>query len=77
MMKDRAAITGSTLFLEQIRQYRVYVKGLSLEERLQSLELLQEQTYEILRVREANGGKPVPHDWQLWAESQKDIGLKK
>ncbi|MEQ1762710.1 MAG: hypothetical protein ABL984_06120 [Pyrinomonadaceae bacterium] len=53
------------------------MRNLSLGDRLRQLEALQEQSYEILRAREANGGKPVPQDWQLWAEAQNDIGLKK
>ncbi|MGD9629936.1 MAG: hypothetical protein AB7V18_11885 [Pyrinomonadaceae bacterium] len=53
------------------------MKDLSLGERLRQLEALQEQSYEILRVREANGGKPVPPEWQLWAEAQNDIGSKR
>lgn len=65
------------MFLEQKRRYREYAKGLSLEERLGQLESLQEQSYEILRIREANGGKPIPAAWRRWAEAQRDIGLKK
>ena len=59
-MENRETITGLDLFLEQKRRYREYAKGLSLEVRLRQLESLQKQSYEILRVREANGGKPIP-----------------
>lgn len=77
MNLDSEANPGLALFLEQKQRYRVHMRNLSLGDRLRQLEALQEQSYEILRAREANGGKPVPQDWQLWAEAQNDIGLKK
>ena len=64
-------------FLEQKQRYRIYAGNLPLEDRLRQLEALQQQSYEILRIREVNGGKPVPPDWRRWAEAQNDIGLKK
>ena len=77
MNSDSEVNPSLDLFLEQKRRYRIHAKGLSLEDRLRQLESLQEQSYEILRIRAANGGKPIPPDWQLWAEAQSDIGLKK
>lgn len=77
MNSDSKADPGLALFLEQKRRYRVHVRDLSLGDRLRQLEALQEQSYEILRVREANGGKPVPTEWQLWAEAQNEIGSKR
>ena len=68
---------GLELFLAQKRKYREYVRNRSLIERLRELEALQEQSYEILRVRAANGGVPIPLGWQRWAEAQNEIGLKK
>jgi len=53
------------------------VRNRSLIERLRELEALQEQNYEILRVRAANGGVPIPLGWQRWAEAQNEIELKK
>ncbi len=57
-------------FLEEKRRYRTFARNLTLGERLRHLEALQEQSYEILRVREENGGKPVPTGWRRWAEAQ-------
>jgi len=68
---------GLELFLAQKRKYRENVRNRSLIERLRELEALQEQSYEILRVRAANGGVPIPLGWQRWAEAQNEIGLKK
>lgn len=68
---------GLELFLEQKRKYRTHVRNMSLSDRLRQLESLQEQSYEILCVREANGGMSVPAEWRRWAEAQSDMGLKK
>ena len=58
------------LFLEQKRKFRNHARNLPLGDRLRQLEALQEQSYEILRIREANGGKPMPPEWQKWAEAR-------
>ena len=58
------------LFLEQKRKFRNHARNMPLRDRLRQLETLQEQSYEILRIREANGGKPIPRGWQKWAEAQ-------
>jgi hypothetical protein len=77
MNSNSEANPGFELFLEQKEKYRSYVRNLSLSDRLRQLEDLQAQSYEILRIREANGGVPVPAGWRRWAEAQNDIGLKK
>lgn len=77
MNSNSDAKPGLELFLEQKRKYRTHIRNLSLNERLRQLEALQEQSYEILCVREANGGMPVPIGWRRWAEAQRDIGLNK
>ena len=61
---------SKTSLAEQKRKYRIFVQNLPLRERLRQLEELQEQSYEILHVREANGGKPVPAAWKRWAAAQ-------
>ena len=58
------------LFLEQKRKYRINARNLPLSDRLRQLESLQEQSYEILRIREANGGVSIPTGWQKWAEAR-------
>jgi len=61
------------MLVEQKRKYREHIRNMSLSDRLRQLEALQEQTYEILRIREANGGKPIPDGWQRWARAQESI----
>jgi hypothetical protein len=64
---------SKALLAEQKQRYRAYARNMPLSDRLRQLETLQEQSYEILRIREANGGKPVPEDWQRWARAQESI----
>ncbi len=65
--------SGLELFLEQKDKYRARVRNLSLVERLRQLEELQQQNYEILSIREANGGKPIPDGWKRWAKAQESL----
>ncbi|NOT46225.1 MAG: hypothetical protein HOP17_00550 [Acidobacteria bacterium] len=64
---------SKALLAEQKKKYRVRARNLPLAERLRNLEELQEQSYEILRIREANGGPPIPEDWQRWAKGQEEL----
>lgn len=73
MNLDTKTNSRVAMFVEQKRKYREYVRNMSLPDRLRRLEALQEQTYEILRIREANGGKAIPEDWQRWARAQQSI----
>lgn len=66
---------GLALFLEQKRKYRIHARNVPLVDRLRQLETLQEQSYEIMRIREENGGIPVSEGWRQWAKAQE--GLKK
>ena len=68
---------SKTLLAEQKKKYRAYTRNMPLSDRLRQLESLQEQSYEILRIREANGGRPIPDDWQRWAKAQEDLAIKK
>lgn len=64
---------SKALLAEQKNKYRTYARNLPLEERLRWLEELQEQTYEILRIREANGGRAIPEGWRRWAKAQEAL----
>jgi hypothetical protein len=70
MNSDTKTDPGVAVLVEQKRKYREHMRDMSLDERLRQLEALQEQTYELLRVRETNGGIPVPKGWQRWARAQ-------
>lgn len=69
-------LNSKSMLAEQKRRYRTYARGLPLLDRLRQLEELQEQSYEILRIREANGGEPIPAAWKRWAAAQLAAGIK-
>jgi len=45
---------------------RSYLRSQTPEAKIAQLMNLQEQYYEMLAVREANGGKPIPAKWKKW-----------
>ena len=45
---------------------REFLRSLSPDEKVRHLVALQEQYYSMLKVREANGGKAIPGEWQKW-----------
>ena len=45
---------------------RSYHRSLSPEAKIAELIKLQERYYEMLSIREANGGKPIPTKWKKW-----------
>ena len=45
---------------------RSYLRSLSPDAKIAQLMALQERYYEMLSVREANGGRPIPEKWQKW-----------
>lgn len=69
-------LDSKALLVEQKSKYRSFVRNLPLIERLRQLEELQHQSYEILRLREENGGLPVPSGWKKWAAAQLAAGMK-
>lgn len=73
MNSDTKPNSSLIRLIEQKRKYREHVRNMSVSDRLRRLEALQEQTYEILRIREENGGKPIPKDWQRWQSAQEAI----
>lgn len=45
---------------------REYLRSLSPLEKVEKLCALQTQYYEMLVIREMNGGKPIPEKWKKW-----------
>ena len=43
-----------------------YLRSLLPIEKIAKLAQLQEQYYQILLIREQNGGRPIPEKWQKW-----------
>ncbi|HMO79644.1 MAG TPA: hypothetical protein PKD24_02525 [Pyrinomonadaceae bacterium] len=55
------------------RSLRTYLKDLTPVEKIRQLEEMQERYFEILHVREANGGLPIPPEWVRWHKAQEHV----
>jgi hypothetical protein len=45
---------------------RDHLRSLSPDEKIARLFELQERYYQMLALRETNGGRPIPEKWQKW-----------
>ena len=59
------------------KRFRHYMRNLSPTEKIRELESLQRRTYELLRIREMNGGRPIPADWLRWKQAQDELAVRK
>ena len=49
---------------------REYLRSLSPSEKIAQLVALQEKYYQMLLVREQNGGRPIPERWRKWHKAR-------
>jgi hypothetical protein len=49
---------------------RDYLRSLSPLEKIEKLVQLQEQYYQMLEIREQNGGRPIPERWRKWHKAR-------
>lgn len=49
---------------------REFLRNLTPEEKIAKLVELQEQYYEMLKVREENGGREMPEKWRKWHKAR-------
>ena len=49
---------------------RDYLRSLSPLEKIEKLVQLQEQYYQMLQIREQNGGRPIPEKWRKWYKAR-------
>jgi hypothetical protein len=49
---------------------REYLRSLSPAEKIAKLVQLQEQYYQMLKIREENGGRPIPEKWRKWYKAR-------
>ncbi|CAN5681170.1 hypothetical protein BH20ACI4_BH20ACI4_09020 [soil metagenome] len=49
---------------------REYLRSLSPLEKIEKLVNLQEQYYQMLLIREQNGGRPIPEKWRKWHKAR-------
>lgn len=52
---------------------RNYLRSLSPLEKIEKLVALQEQYYQMLLIREQNGGRPIPEKWKKWHKARFEI----
>jgi hypothetical protein len=52
---------------------RDYLRSLSPLEKVEKLVQLQEQYYQMLLIREQNGGCPIPEKWKKWHKARFEI----
>lgn len=65
--KQEKGINSSVVELSRRKSIsREYLRSLSPSEKVEMLAQLQEQFYQFLSIRAANGGKPIPDEWQKW-----------
>ncbi len=55
---------------KQKKIFREYTQKLSVEEKIRQLTALQWHYYELLEIRESNGGSSMPEKWQKWRRAQ-------
>lgn len=55
---------------------RSYLRSLSPIEKIEKLVQLQEQYYQMLSIREQNGGRPIPEKWRKWYRARYGTGIK-
>jgi hypothetical protein len=46
--------------------FRQHLQNLSPTEKIEQLLMLQEHYYQLLSIREQNGGRPIPEKWRKW-----------
>lgn len=49
---------------------RDHLRSLSPIEKIERLVTLQNQYYQMLLIREQNGGRPVPERWRKWHQAR-------
>lgn len=49
---------------------REFLRNLTPEEKIAKLVELQEQYYQMLKVREQNGGRKIPEKWRKWHKAR-------
>lgn len=56
--------------VERKKSSRNYLRSLSPLEKIEKLVQLQNQYYQMLLIREQNGGKPIPEKWRKWYKAR-------
>lgn len=54
--------------------FREHLRNLSPTEKIEQLVILQHHYYELLSIREKNGGRPIPERWRKWYKARYEDG---
>ncbi len=65
-MKNRLQTEIIEDLTQRKKRSREFLRSLSPEEKIAKLVELQEKYYEMLKVREQNGGRKIPERWRKW-----------
>ena len=65
---EQNEIIFNLIFCKQFT--RGYLRSLSPLEKVEKLVQLQEQYYQMLFLREQNGGRPIPEKWRKWHKAR-------
>ena len=60
---------------ERKKASREFLRSLSPTEKIAKLIELQEQYYEMLKVREQNNGRAIPEKWRKWHKARYENNL--
>lgn len=53
--------------------FRAHLRNLSPTEKIEKLVELQYHYYELLSIREQNGGRPIPEKWKKWRKARSEV----
>lgn len=71
-MKNLNDLQAETIdnLTQRKKKSREYLRLLSPEEKIAKLIQLQEQYYQMLKIREDGGGRPIPEKWRKWYKAR-------
>ncbi len=58
------------------KRSREFLRSLSPSEKIAKLVELQERYYQMLEVREQNGGREIPEKWRKWHKARYEYKAK-
>lgn len=74
-MKNNREAEAINDLIERKRISREYLRSLSPAEKIARLVDLQEQYYQMLVLREENGGRSIPEKWQKWHKARRENAI--
>lgn len=71
-MKNNEDLQTATIedLTKRKEKSRAYLRSLSPAEKIAKLVQLQEQYYQMLKIREDNGGRQIPERWKKWHKAR-------